>query len=104
MGIYVSNIDDGDFLKVRDVNFGKGAQKFEASVATASAGGKIEIRIGGIDGKLLGVCEVKNTGGDQSWKIQSAKLKKVKGVHDLYFVFRGENANLFNFDWWTLKK
>ncbi len=103
-GIYVSNIDKGDFIKIRDVDFGNGAKKFEASVASASSGGKIEIRLGGMDGTLLGVCEVKNTGGDQSWKMSSAKVKKLEGVHDLYFVFIGDDNNLFNFNWWKFKK
>jgi arabinoxylan arabinofuranohydrolase len=55
-GVYVSNIDNGDFIKVRDVDFGNGAKKFEASVAAASSGGSIEIRLGSADGPLLGVC------------------------------------------------
>jgi hypothetical protein len=103
-GVYVTKIENGDYLKVRNVDFGKGAKKFEASVASASAGGKIEIRTGSAEGPLLGVCEIKNTEGYNSWKKQSVKIKKVEGVHDLYFVFRGETENLFNFNWWTFKK
>lgn len=99
-GVYVTKIDNGDYIKVRCVDFGKGAKKFEAKVTSASTGGKIEIRIGGVDGKLLGICEVKNTGGMQNWAVQSCKLKKNSGVHNLYFVFKGSRGNLFNFDWW----
>lgn len=102
-GVYVTNIDNGDYIKVRSVDFGKGVGKFEANVASASVGGKIEIRIGSIDGELLGICEVKNTGSFQNWAVQSCKVKKAKGVHDLYFVFKGGEGKLFNFDWWSLK-
>jgi len=28
-------------------------------------------------------------------------LKTVKGIHDLYFVFKGEK-DLFYFDWWKI--
>jgi len=82
------------------LTFGSGAKKFEASVASASPGGSIEIRLGGIDGALMGTYEVKNTGGWQNWTVLSAKVKDVKGVHDVYFIFKGGNDDLFNFDWW----
>lgn len=103
VGIYVTNIQNGDFLKVRSVDFGKGAKRFSASVASASNGGSIEIRLGSVDGSLLGVCEVGNTGGWQNWKTLSSKIKKTKGVHDVYLVFKGVDDQLFNFDWWILK-
>ncbi|MFA5328070.1 MAG: glycoside hydrolase family 43 protein [Prolixibacteraceae bacterium] len=99
-GVYVTKIDNGDYIKVRSVDFKKGANQFEASVASASADGKIEIRLGSVDGELLGICEVKNTGGMQNWAVQSCKVKKNKGVDDLYFVFKGGEGELFNFDWW----
>jgi hypothetical protein len=102
-GVYVTKIDNGDYIKVRSVDFGKGAKKFEASVASASAGGKIEIRVDGKDGSLLGTLEVKGTGGDQIWKTVSCKIGKMIGVHDLCFVFIGSEGNLFNFDWWKLR-
>ena len=102
-GVYITNIHNGDHIKVRSVDFDKGARKFNASVATAAAGGSIEIRLGGVDGTLLGVCDIKNTGGGQNWIVQSCKVKKMKGVHDLYFVFRGAGDALFNFDWWQFK-
>ena len=102
-GVYVTNIHNGDHIKVRSVDFGKGARRFKAGVASASTGGKIEIRLGAVDGELLGVCEVTNTGGWQNWVLQSCKVKKMKGVYDLYFVFRGAEDSMFNFDWWQFK-
>ncbi|WP_321424293.1 glycoside hydrolase family 43 protein [uncultured Bacteroides sp.] len=99
-GVYVTNISNGDYIKVRSVDFGKGAKTFLAGVASASTGGKIEIHVDGKGGSLLGVLDVKNTGGDRNWKMLSCKVNVVKGVHDLYFVFKGGDGNLFNFDWW----
>jgi hypothetical protein len=102
-GVYVTKIDNGDYLKVRSVDFGKGPKQIEASVASAAQGGTIEVRIDNSDGELLGTIAVENTGGWQNWKTVNGKLKKATGVHDLYFVFKGGDGQLFNFDWWKLK-
>ncbi len=99
--MYVTDIDNGDYIKVKGVNFEtKRAKWFEASVATAFRGGKIEIHEDSITGMLLGVCSVKNSGGWQDWRVHSCKVRNAKGIHDLYFVFRGGKGNLFNFRWW----
>ena len=103
IGVYVTKIDNGDYIKVRNVDLEDGAKLFEANVASGSTGGKIEIYLDSLDGKLVGVCEVKNTGGWQDWSIHSCMINEAKGVHDLYFVFKGGDGPLFNFDWWEFK-
>lgn len=103
-GVYVTKIENGDYLKVRSVDFGKGAKTFEASVASASQGGQIEIRLGNPNGELLGTVDVRNTGGWQNWTTVNGKVKNVKGVQDLCFVFKGAEGQLFNFDFWQFKK
>lgn len=97
--IYVTSIQNGDYIQVRNVDFGKGAKSFEANVASSS-GGIIEIHIDHLNGELLGVCDVRDTWGLESWKTETFSINKVKGIHDLYFVFKGEGDNLFNFNWW----
>lgn len=99
-GVYVTKINKGDYLKVRSVDFGKGAKTLEASVASATAGGIIEIRLDSPEGELLGSLTVEKTGGWQNWKTVTGKVKKTTGVHDLCFVFKGGDGDLFNFDWW----
>jgi arabinoxylan arabinofuranohydrolase len=102
-GVYVTDISNGDYIKVRSVDFGKGAKSFDANVASATSGGSIEIHVDSPTGKLLGTCVVKSTGGATNWTVQSCKVTKVQGVHDIYFVFKGGEGNLFNFDWWKLQ-
>jgi arabinoxylan arabinofuranohydrolase len=103
-GVYVSKIENGDFIKVRSVDFGKGAKQFEASVASSSSGGVIEVRIGSKTGQIIGTCQVKNTGGELKWETVKCKITQVSGIHDLYFVFAGSDSDLFNFDWWKMSK
>ncbi len=98
-GIYVTSIDHGDYIKVRNVDFGKGAKKFELRAA-ALAGGQIEIRLDDKDGLLLGTCEIINAGNVNVWETFTAKVSKQKGVHDLYFVFKGGDGELFKLDYW----
>ena len=100
-GVYVTKIENGDYLTVRSVDFAKGAKTFEASVASASQGGQIEIRLDNRNGELLGTIDVKNTGGLQKWATVKGKVKKATGVQDICLVFKGGEGELFNFDWWA---
>ena len=102
-GMYITQINNNDYIKVRGVKFNKDPKSFQANVASAS-GGSIEIHVGSPEGELLGSCEVKNTGGLQNWASVSTKIKKSRGVHDLYFVFKGNQGDLFNFNWWKFGK
>jgi arabinoxylan arabinofuranohydrolase len=99
-GVYVTNINKDDYIKVRSVDFGKGAKTFEANVASIKEGGSIEIHIDNPTGILLGTCDIKSTGSATNWAVQSCKVNKVTGVHDIYFMFKGGEGDLFNFDWW----
>ncbi|MCU7552279.1 glycoside hydrolase family 43 protein [Chitinophagaceae bacterium LB-8] len=101
-GMYVTDIDNGDYIKVRDVHFRDKANWFEANVASLSGGASIEILIDSLNGELIGACNVQSTGGMLNWTKQSCKVKKVKGGHDVYLVFKGGEGKLFNFDWWKL--
>ncbi|MEO6734692.1 MAG: glycoside hydrolase family 43 protein [Ferruginibacter sp.] len=101
-GIYVTGISSGDYIKLREVNFKKGARKFNAHI-TPGKGGSIEIRLDSLTGTLLGTCNVKNKDNLQGWTIATASVKKVKGIHDMFFVFNGGEGNLFNFNWWRFK-
>ncbi|WP_321317483.1 glycoside hydrolase family 43 protein [Labilibaculum sp.] len=102
-GMYVTHIHNNDYLQVVGVDFEKGAKEFEA-IVTSLVIGKIEIRLDDKDGSLIGNCEIENTGGDDRWKSFTTKVKKVKGKHDLYLVFKGGEGELFHFDAWKFIK
>lgn len=105
-GVYVSEIHDGDFIKVANVNFGSGAPAmFGASVASALRGGTIEVRLDSPEGDLVAKLDVPGTGGWEEWRyIETPALMEAPGVHDLYFVFRGRKGpKLFNFDYWIFR-
>ncbi len=99
-GRNVSEIDDGDYIKVEQVDFLTGAISFEASVASNGSTGSIELRLDGTTGELIGTCNVSGTGGWQSWQIVSCDVTTVSGIHDLYLMFEGSGGPLFNLDWY----
>jgi arabinoxylan arabinofuranohydrolase len=102
-GMNLTDINNGDWVRVVGVDFAQGAKRFNAHVASAGQGGNIELRLGGLDGKLIGTCQVENTGGQQTWKDVSCKVIGATGVQDLYLKFTGGEGSLFNVDFWKFE-
>ena len=88
----VTVIENGDYIKVKGVDFGSGATDLDVRVATAGAGGNIEVRLDSQTGTRVGTCAVTNTGGAQSWATKTCPISGATGVHDLYFVFTGDRG------------
>ena len=100
-GMDVTQISNGDWTRVRGVNFGTaGAKTFSARVASTSSGGSIELHLGSLTGTLVGTCSVPSTGGAQTWMTTTCNVSGATGVADLYFKFTGSGTSLFNFDYW----
>ncbi len=97
----VTDIDNGDWVKISGVDFEAGAATFSARVASTKDGSSIEIHLDKVDGNLLAKCNVKNTGGMDKWETVSCALSNIAGKHDLFLKFTGNTGSqLFNFNWW----
>lgn len=96
-GLNLSSISNGDTLKVREVDFKEGAISFEARVSSSGGNARIEIRLGGQNGTLLGTCDVS---GASSWTTKTCNVTGATGKHDLVFKFVGGNGDLFKFNYW----
>ena len=122
VGVYVTDIHNGDYIKLQNVYFGKKVPRtFMARVASGLRGGQIEIRLDSLKGRLLGTVDVPGTGGWEQWqtitldldystlKDLNAPSRTISGLDlpataDLYFVFKGRKGpKLFNFDWWEMR-
>ncbi|MEU4574250.1 family 43 glycosylhydrolase [Nonomuraea sp. NPDC023979] len=99
-GLNVGFIENGDHLKVKGVAFGNGASSFTARVASATSGGRIELRLGSATGALVGTCAVTGTGGWQNWASVTCPVSGATGTHDLYLRFTGGSGYLLNLGWW----
>lgn len=98
-GMNVTDIDDGDYIKLKEVEFGAGATSFVARVAAASGNGAIEVRLDARDGTLVGTCPVAATGGATMWATQTCDLDGAVGKHDVFLMFKGGG---FKFNWWQV--
>jgi len=89
---------------VRGVDFGrKGAKKIMASIGSDGIG-CLEVHFDSPDGPSAAIIAVKPTGGKKEFSLFTRKFKRrVRGVHDVYFVFSGADKDMFSFDWWRMK-
>lgn len=100
----VHDIDSGEYLMIRGVDFGKkGASAIEVAASAVKPGGEIEVRVDSENGKLLGTVKIEPTGNLATYRLKNAALLPVTGVHDLYLCFKGEGDDLFSLDYWTMK-
>jgi hypothetical protein len=95
-------IESGDYAGYSGINL-TGKNMFEARVAGASNGSRIEIRLGSSLGTLIGSCEVPDTSGFHVWRTISCPIEAQSGVHDVYLVFEGGEGFLFNVNWFKFE-
>lgn len=105
-GVYVSDIHDGDYIKIQSVDFDlASSRKFIVSAASGLRGGKIEVRIDSPKGRRFAELKINGTGGWECFEeFSTSFFGKPDGVHDLYLIFTGRKGpELFNLDWWELR-
>ncbi len=100
--LFVTSINNGDFLCVKGVDFETGARSIDVHVASLY-GGTIEVWADAPDGKLLATIRMTTTGAGDVWTTLNAPVKPISGIHNLYFKFYGKN-DLCTFDWWQFNK
>ena len=106
-GCWVTKIHSGDYIKVRNVDFGStGAASITVRVAAEKAS-TMMVRLKSTSGTIIGRIKIEATGGLDQWAEFTADLQRnVTGVQDLYFTFTGSTSGstLFNFDTWQFSE
>ena len=97
----VVDVNNGEYICVRGVNFGKNkARRFEVS-ALPLEGGNLKIRLDAPDGKIVGNVNIPEGNETSKYELYSCEVNAVSGIHDLYLSFEGENnKDLFELDYW----
>lgn len=107
VGVFVTAQKSGAYIQVKEVDFRqKGATRFTARLATThNAPVSMEIRLDGKEGPLLGTIRIPRTGGSDRWSLRTIEIPKTTGVHDLFFVIKGEpKSHLMYFDYWMFSE
>ena len=103
--IWASDIHNGDWLKLREVDFKDGASSINVTAASALQGGEIEFRLDSLAGEKIATVSISPTGGWEEWQVFTAPVSAVSGKHDLYLSFKGlKGCKLFNLDKWFAAK
>ena len=100
--MYIFDINDGEYIKLRGVDFGKGAKQFNITAA-ATGGCTICLRLDSADGPVVGTVTIGKTGGVEKYRSFDGKVKNAAGVHDLYICFDKASGDV-RLDWWQFKK
>ncbi|MCF0190985.1 MAG: family 43 glycosylhydrolase [Marinilabiliaceae bacterium] len=98
---YITSVHNGDWVKLRNVDFGsEAAQRVAVCCLNLREGGLIEFYLDKLDGKPVAhvVIDKNNTSSI------AAVSDNAKGVHDLYILFRGGDEQLFDMDWWQFSR
>lgn len=103
-GLALAFIGNGDWVRVKGVAFGAGAASFSARVASAGAGGRIEVRLDSATGPVVGTCTVPGTGGWQTWTTVTCPVSGASGTRDLVLRFAGGSGELFNVGSWQFTR
>jgi len=119
--MYVFDINDGEYIRLRGIDFGdKGAKSFAITAAantqhpssnTQPAGATVTLRLDSQDGPVIGTVRITATGAADKYRQFTAKVsmtddkgrrQTVTGVHDLYLCFADASGDV-RLDWWQFK-
>lgn len=100
---FVTSIHNGDWLKLRDVDFGDASPKsVSAKVKNVLQSGTINFFIDNLEGAPAASVNVDPATGAADYEAPIAK--ELTGIHDLYILFRGDDGQLFDMDCWQMKR
>ena len=105
---YLAGIRDGDHAYWKYYDFtDTDADRFICKTWGKNRAAKIEIRLDGPEGELLGVCDLTPMEGEVAYAVHETKIKPVTGKHALVLAFKAvepadtEDEDLMNLEWFT---
>jgi len=96
---YVTQIHEGDWIRVRCVDFKKGAKNIQMAIGQLQNAGSVDVFLDNMDGTPIASLNFSTPNQSQSFKLNK---KQTQGMHDVYLRFRG-TGDLFDLDWWQVK-
>ena len=98
-GKFIGSISHGHFLRFREVSMDR-VRHLILRIASAGAGGSIEVRLNQPDGQLLASTEIEVNGQWEQFYDRTVELPAIEGRHDVIvrFVHPQEAGGLMNLD------
>ncbi len=99
--MYIYDIDEGEYIRLRGVDFGAGARQY--AIWAASTGKcTVTLRIDSENGPVIGTVKIGSTGSPDTYKTFKAKVRNASSVHDLYLCFSDAEGDV-RLDYWQFK-
>lgn len=103
-GFEMQNIHNNDYLVFPCITYMKENMQISFNISSqVDTYSKIEIRDSKPDGKLLGVCDISNTGSWSQYKDFTCVLNNTPGTNNLCFIFKGGKGELMRLNKFSLK-
>ena len=100
--MYIYDINDGEYIRLRGFDFGSGARQFSIT-ASATGSTTVTLRLDGIDGPVIGTVTIDKTGSIERYRTFKTKVKNAAGIHDLYLCFSAVEGDT-RLDWWQFAR
>ncbi len=105
--LYVYDLDAGEYIRLRSVDFGKKAAHSFALTAAAAEGAAatISLHLDAPGGPLLGTLDITPTGNADTYRAFTTQLqaKLATGTRDLFLCIDSAKGDV-RLDWWQFKK
>ena len=99
--MYIYDINDGEYIRLRGVDFAGGAKKFHIT-ASSTGSCTITLHLDSTDGPVIGTTVISNTDTIEKYRPFTTKVKNAAGVHDLYICFNNNKGDT-RLDWWKFE-
>ncbi|MCK0471002.1 glycoside hydrolase family 43 protein [Halalkalibacter sp. APA_J-10(15)] len=101
----VTALENGAWTAVANVDFGEGASTFTARICNESDVGGLELRLDHPNGIVIGNVSLPLVDSSEHWQTVSIEVRGVKGIHDLYIIYTGIQADkLCKMDYWQFEQ
>ena len=100
--MYIYDLNDGEYIRLRGVDFGSKAARRFLMTAAATGSATISVRLDSKDGPVVATLAITPTGSADKYRRFAAKVKGATGVHDLYLCFSQTSGDV-RLDWWTFE-
>ncbi len=96
----VTQIHNGDWIKVRSVDFGETTpRQLTMAIQNFKHAGRVEFYLNSLGGKPIVALPI-----DCNGNISALLTAPATGIHDVYILFRGGDEELFDADWYQFDK